>query len=865
MQWRETFWSLAQLDVVVNIGVVEKPHAKCRTERLALVEAELLAASLDVAGVLQEGVDNLARGTRDDAVVHAKSGKNKKSETGVRQGLGDVRSLLAYLASAAPSYYYKKLKSSSDDDSVVRITQFSHGQSNPTYVLRWPGSSTGLVVRKQPAGKLLKGAHDVGREHAVAKALGEAGVATPRAVAYCDDPSVIGTEFWCYEYCEGRHFADPYLEGAPVSERPELLLNAARAAAAIHRATPSPELRARLSTHLGGYLGRQVRTWRRQYEAADARLGEHTSPEILELAALLEETISARPEVDEGEFACVAHGDLRTDNMIYDSKSSKVVSILDWELATVGHPLSDLAYLAMPYAVPPVPFGPISGFRGLDLEKHGIPTREALVAAYVDEIKDFPQLKEVVDRAIPRLDLFAAVGYFRLSGIARGVYARAKLGNASAANAMLVGSMATTLSRVSRGLVVGASRRRHYSVDAFVKDKVIPTERDSMYRGAWEIPPEIEALKAEAKSLGLWNLFFLGKHPDKPETPYQLASSEYPGGGLSLLSEYAPLCEAMGQSLLAPEVFNCSAPDTGNMEVIAQFGTQAQKQKWLLPLLDGTIRSCYAMTEPEVASSDATNLRATVRDDGDGRLVLDGRKWWVSGAMDPRCRLSVFLGKAIGETVPSDAPKHARHSMVLVPMDKVSLVRPLPVFGFDDAPHGHAEILFDNVVVDKSEAMLLGHGRGFEIAQARLGPGRVHHSMRAIGACERALRITKERIKSRVAFGKPLADHGTIMRDIADARIAIDQARHLVHHCARAIDAKGNKAARKDIAMIKVAVPQMACRVLDSLIQMWGGAGLASPDTPLAHFYAQARVLRLADGPDEVHLQTIAKMELKDT
>jgi acyl-CoA dehydrogenase len=358
---------------------------------------------------------------------------------------------------------------------------------------------------------------------------------------------------------------------------------------------------------------------------------------------------------------------------------------------------------------------------------------------------------------------------------------------------------------------------------------------------AWVPTKVMEQLKVKARTAGLWNLFL-------PESDL--------GAGLTNL-EYAPLCEIMGRSWIAPETFNCNAPDTGNMEVLVRYATPEQKKQWLEPLLAGEIRSAFAMTEPDVASSDATNIEASIRRDGD-HYVINGRKWWTTGGPDPRCKILIFMGK----TDAANPDRHKQQSMILIPVDTpgVSLVRVLPVFGYDDAPHGHGEFDFDDVRVPAAN-LLLGEGRGFEIAQGRLGPGRIHHCMRLIGQAERAFEYMCRRAASRIAFGRAIADQTVTQERIANARIAIDQARLLVLHAAWKMDAAGNKAAKKEIAMIKVAAPIMACQVIDWAMQVHGAAGV-SDDFPLAFFYAQARTLRFADGPDEVHRNQIAKIEL---
>lgn len=382
-------------------------------------------------------------------------------------------------------------------------------------------------------------------------------------------------------------------------------------------------------------------------------------------------------------------------------------------------------------------------------------------------------------------------------------------------------------------------------LNAFMEEHIYPNEgvfiKQVSEGDRWQPVPIVEELKSKARKQGLWNLFL-------PESEYGAGLTNY---------EYAPLCEIMGRTLWAPEAFNCSAPDTGNMETLVRYGNEEQKEKWLKPLLAGEIRSAFCMTEPDVASSDATNIRASIIRDGD-EYVINGNKWWASGGGDPRCKLLIFMGK----TNP-DAPLYKQQSMILIPADTpgVNIKRNLTVFGYDHAPHGHAQILFENVRVPASN-MLLGEGRGFEIAQGRLGPGRIHHCMRMIGVAERALEELCKRASSRIAFGKALVEMGSVRQDIAKSRIEIEQARLLTMKAAHMMDTVGNKVARNEIAMIKVVAPNMALKVLDRAIQVHGGKGVSS-DSGLAYAWASIRALRMADGPDEVHLETVTRLELK--
>jgi len=762
-----------------------------------------------------------------------------------------------------------------DEAGSFEVQQFSHGQSNPTYNLQF-GSGKQLVLRKQPPGKLLRGAHAIDREYTVMSALAKhTDVPVPRTHLLVEDAEVIGTPFYVCDFVQGRLFLDAAIKDAPSPQERAALYGAfLRTIAAMHSVDVTA---AGLGEYgrFGGYIPRQIKVWTTQYRAAET----HPIPSMEKLIAWLPEALP--PDDD---LTTLVHGDLRVDNMIFQPDAATVAAVLDWELSTLGHPGTDLALATIPYVAPsafPPAFNGLSP-KALASSALGAPSEQQFVDEYVEATG--------LSSVRTHMDYHRAFVCFRMASILQGVYKRSLSGQASAANAEAVGLLASGIADFGVGLAdkyttqpgrldaaagigsaffaarraadrrppaaaaaAGVSREEEMKelrgrVRRFVDERIIPLEASVLghsYEAAdrWTYIPEAkEQLKEDAKAEGLWNLFL----PDV--------------SGLTN-AEYAGIAEETGRCLLAPEAFNCGAPDTGNMEVLHMFGTEEQKAMWLEPLLDGRIRSCFAMTEPAVASSDATNMEATVREVGD-ELILNGRKWWISGSADPRTKICIFMGRVEASGV-EDRPRHQRHSMVLVPMDTpgVKVVRPLRACGFDDAPHGHCEMDFEEVRVPRDN-LILGSGRGFEIAQARLGPGRIHHCMRLIGMAERGLELACARAQQRTAFGKPLAAQGVVQQQIAISRCEIDQARLLTLHAAGMIDDVGAKGARKEIAMIKAVAPLMAQTVLDRCQQIHGGLGLSN-DTPLAHFFMWARSLRLADGPDEVHLASIAKQELK--
>lgn len=695
----------------------------------------------------------------------------------------------------------------------------------------------------------------------------------PEALALCTDSSVIGTPFYVMAYVRGRMFLNPKLPGMSSSERTAIYKEMARILAAIHSVDIA---KAGLLQYgrSGGYIKRQVARWHSQYEKSKT----HEIPAMDGVAKWLAENA---PKTEE---TTLIHGDFRLDNMIFHPTEPRVLAVLDWELSTIGDPYSDVAYNCMPYFFPDLgkQGGAYSGFGSdYDWKSTGIPNQDTYLGWYYTQRRCAP---------ITSFRYYLVFSIFRAASILQGVFKRSQQGNASAANASQVGAFAEHLANLGFDLTKQPSEApvsaqatstsysladlkatatvnnaeadmegmfhfspKYYELKAkllkFMDEEIYPREAEfehweksvGLDWSKWKALPWFDELKEKAKKLGLWNMWIPAPSPL--------------GAGLTNL-EYAPLCAILGRSVaIAPVVTNCAAPDTGNMEVLWRYGTDEQKKKWLEPLLNGEIRSGFAMTEPAVASSDATNICTEIIRDGD-EYIVRGRKWWTSGAGRQDCKILIVMGKTDANAAP-----HKQQSMILVPLDTpgVKIIRPLTIFGYYDAPEGHMEIVFDNVRVPAAN-MLLGEGRGFEIAQGRLGPGRIHHCMRLVGLAERCLEIGTKRALTRVAFKRPIAFHGMAMESIAQSRIEIEQCRLLTYKAAYAMDTVGNKVAKDLIAMIKVVAPRMACNVIDRMIQLHGAAGL-SEDTILARAYASVRTLRFADGPDEVHISQVAKLE----
>lgn len=778
----------------------------------------------------------------------------------------------------------------------IDVEQFAHGQSNPTYkiaAMTSAGEVCGMyVLRKKPPGALLKSAHAVEREYAVMRALEGTRVPVPKALALCEDARVLGESFYIMSFVDGDIHLQPRMETCGPSRRASVYRAMAETLGALH----SVDVVAAGLGNFGKperYSERQLERWAKQYEASvGPNVGVSVESSMVDLIAWLRANAPKR-EIS----GRLVHGDFRLDNLVLsrgrhvNDADVKVLAVLDWELSTVGAPYADVAFNCLPYYLPP----------GLDLYPtldptalpQGIPCEGEYVRMW-SRSSGLPNPMTTGDSTT--WPFYVALSLFRGAAILAGVRARALQGNASSANAHEMGKLVDVFAKRALVVVKGESVPRGVSdLSGLDRSTVGPSsavgfepsakaaallkklkhfmhahvyraeeelEAHAITAERWSVSPIVESLKRAAKMAGLWNLWL----PIDSAALLKIRAADgkesalFAGPGLTNL-EYAHLAEVMGRSVWASEAFNCSAPDTGNMEVLLRYGTAAQQEKWLRPLLTGEIRSCFAMTEPAVASSDATNIESAITREG-AQYVLNGRKWWTSGACDPRCKVIIFMGKTARDG--SGVAKHRQQSMVLCDMDApgVQVIRPLTVFGYDDAPHGHAEVIFKNVRIDAAASILLGEGRGFEIAQGRLGPGRLHHCMRLIGMGERALELASERAKSRVAFGAPLVKNGSVLQRLGKCRVTLDGARLLTLQAANSLDFHGIKVARGAVAACKVAAPAAALSVIDAAIQIHGGAGV-SQDTPLARLYAGARTLRLADGPDEVHLETIAKMEIR--
>ncbi|KAG5006004.1 hypothetical protein JHK85_024546 [Glycine max] len=701
------------------------------------------------------------------------------------------------------------------------VSQFGHGQSNPTYLLE-VGSYGSVVkryvLRKKPPGKLLASAHAVDREFQVLHALGtHTKVPVPKVFCLCNDPTVIGTAFYIMEYLEGRIFLDPKLPGVTSQKRRAIYRATAKALASLHSANVD-------SIGLGNYgrrndyCKRQIERWAKQYVASTSEGKPASNPKMFALIDWLRNQIP--PEDSSG-----ATGDIGPEKV---------------------H--EGIEHFGLPEGIPSLPeyladYCSLAGnASGGERARH----TEVLTNGLIDTAWKFIEHKSVLPQHPPS-------------------DANAQDYSKELPNGNDIQELSNQGKFVPNQKVLVLRNK----LIKFMEEHIYPMENE-FYKLAqsdsrWTVHPVEEKLKEMAKKEGLWNLWIPLDSAVRARNLLFDGSNNYHssdandlllGAGLTNL-EYGYLCEIMGRSLWAPQVFNCGAPDTGNMEVLLRYGNKEQLQEWLIPLLEGTIRSGFAMTEPHVASSDATNIECSIKRQGDS-YIINGTKWWTSGAMDPRCRILIVMGKT-----DFNAAKHKQQSMILVDVKTpgIHIKRPLTVFGFDDAPHGHAEITFENVCVP-AKNIILGEGRGFEIAQGRLGPGRLHHCMRLIGVAERGMHMMVQRAVSRRTFGKLIAQHGSFISDMAKCRIELESTRLLVLEAADQLDRHGNKKARGILAMAKVATPNMALKVLDMAIQVHGAAGVSS-DTVLAHLWAASRTLRIADGPDEVHLGTIAKLELQ--
>ncbi|QDZ20986.1 acyl-CoA dehydrogenase [Chloropicon primus] len=785
--------------------------------------------------------------------------------------------------------------------------KYPNGQSNPTYLVECVDREDGRVrgkwvLRRKPDGKLLPSAHAVDREFAFQRALRASNVPVATVHAYCEDARVVGSSFYLMEHCEGEIWKDPRLPNCSPPRRERIYHELARSLARLHSVDASRLPDVPKSTSRGGrprasYGLRTLRRWKMQYLASCAAVREDPLKNMMFLAKYLQDRA---PNLAADDREIILHGDFRLDNIICDRRTDEVRAILDWELATVGtrdQALADVAYCCLPYYLPPTvlaiqtltKFCKESGDLVLD-RPQGVPSLEEFLSTYNAHLEaGGARVDGLVESHQWRW--FVCLALFRVAAILAGVGSRAKAGNASAKNASVVGSrkvvsgvIDTAIALIELGDVgeddglrfeLLKHRARIFCKKVHAIEDVLVEHESSSER--WTPHPVVEKLKVAARGTGLWNCFL-------SKDLVQEARKKLEAGGLVLTEEnwfqllgpglsnrkYMEIAEIMGKYPFSIEVFNCNAPDTGNMEVLIRHGTPDQCREWLLPLLRGEIRSCFAMTEPNVASSDATNVSATVERRG-GEVVVNGLKWWITGAMHPRCKICLFLGKE-KRAGAGKRSSHSQHTIVLLPMSSPGLkvVKPLDVMGFEDPPYGHAEVSFRDVTVPSAN-IIHKPGKGFEVAQSRLGPGRLHHCARAIGIAERALEIALERARKRVVFGSPIATKGGFLNDLAQVRLGVDQARLLVEAAASILDKGEEEGAnptslryvRMALAQAKVVAPKVCLEAIDFAMQVHGAAGMSSKITILPQLWSHARTLRIADGPDAVHLSTISKLEIK--
>jgi alkylation response protein AidB-like acyl-CoA dehydrogenase/aminoglycoside phosphotransferase (APT) family kinase protein len=793
-----------------------------------------------------------------------------------------------------------------------KIRQFIHGQSNPTFHITYKNKE--MVLRKKPHGKLLKGAHQVDREYRMLTILHSQGFPVPKPLIYCNDVDIIGTEFYLMEYVNGRILRNIRLPELSPDERHEVYMEFIRVLALLQ----SYDIKKLKLEDYGNvseeYFKRQITTWTRQYKSSQTDVIE----DVESLITWLPENIPKINYTNEkNNSLCIVHGDFRLDNVIFHPTENKIIAVLDWELSTIGPRIVDFSYASLMYYLP----ASFLGLGNFDKGFYGIPSEEEFKNKFFKLTgSNKPDQSEWL--------FYMAFNCFRMAGIGQGVYKRALQGNNSSPYAMSFLSKTKQVSKIGfecsrrseifknfdkrikdlkhrEGLINFLNKklsdkfyRTYLEMEDFLEEFIYPNERKFFnlasqfsFNKIFDNPQSddlvmkfnttkktseqeffdlVENLKKEARNKGLWNLFL-------PEI-----------SGFSNL-EYGLLCQLMGRSIfLAPEVFNCSAPDTGNMELLYKYGNDDQKNNFLLPLLEGKIRSCFAMTEKGVASSDATNIKSSIKEiknsDGSEELVINGRKWWISGAGDPRCKFAIFMGvhyggdpakltvtpknlkdsKNLDNQNSAKIEAHKKHSMVIIPLDTpgVKIIRPMKVFGYDDAPHGHMDIIFENVRVPKKN-LILGRGRGFEMAQGRLGPGRIHHCMRILGSAQRAIENMIDRVITRgKVFNRDLSDNDAVLQEISNSKSELLQAQLMVLFAADKIDQLTSKGAREEIALIKINTPKICLKIFDRAIQLFGAEGV-SQDTFLAYSWSSIRTLRIADGPDEVHMRSVGKEAIK--